>query len=227
MHTKLFFLNGFGYMADSLVLLLQSVTAGQAALEFHPSFANALTIAAYSGMLTGALFWGLGADVIGRKFAFNCSLFVCSIFAIVAGASPNWYVLALFTSLAAFGGGGNLVLDTAVFLEFLPSRQAWLLTLMAAWWGLAPVIAAAFCWPFLSQTRWNCGTDASNMVCTYDNNMVCRCDVDLTVIADAIIGLALRVVCQWRSCSHHEHPTYHSHSPPRNTKISSWSRERC
>lgn len=59
MHLKLFFLNGFGYAADSLILLLQSVTAGQAALEFNPSFTKGLTVAAYSGMLIGALFWGL------------------------------------------------------------------------------------------------------------------------------------------------------------------------
>lgn len=86
-------------------------------------------------MLVGALFWGLSADIIGRRFAFNFSLLFCSVFAIVAGASPNWYVLATFVALSAFGGGGNLVLDTAVFLEYLPSKKQWLLTLMAAWWG--------------------------------------------------------------------------------------------
>jgi MFS family permease len=86
-------------------------------------------------MLVGALFWGGSADIIGRRFAFNTSLFLSSIFAIVAGASPNWVVLGLFVCLSAFGSGGNLVLDTSVFLEFLPSQKQWLLTLMAAWWG--------------------------------------------------------------------------------------------
>lgn len=86
-------------------------------------------------MLVGALFWGMSADIIGRRFAFNASLFVSSIFTIVAGASPNWIVLGLFTCLSAFGAGGNLVLDTAVFLEYLPSQDQWLITLMAAWWG--------------------------------------------------------------------------------------------
>ena len=123
------------YAVDSLILLIQSIIAGQAALEFKPSYANGLTIAAYVGMLVGALFWGIGADVIGRKTAFNCSLFLCSVFAIVAGASPNWEVLGLFVCLSSFGAGGNLVLDTAVFLEFLPSGRQWMLTLMAAWWG--------------------------------------------------------------------------------------------
>lgn len=41
------------------------MTAGQAALEFRPNFTRGLTVAAYAGMLVGALFWGLGADVIG------------------------------------------------------------------------------------------------------------------------------------------------------------------
>jgi MFS family permease len=123
------------YAVDSLILLIQSIIAGQAALEFKPSYANGLTIVAYVGMLVGALFWGIGADVIGRKTAFNFSLLICSVFAIVAGASPNWEVLGLFVCLSSFGAGGNLVLDTAVFLEYLPSSRQWMLTLMAAWWG--------------------------------------------------------------------------------------------
>lgn len=57
------------------------------------------------------------SDIIGRRFAFNTSLLICSIFAIAAGASPNWEVLGLFVALSAFGGGGNLVMDTTVFLE--------------------------------------------------------------------------------------------------------------
>jgi MFS family permease len=123
------------YATDSLLLLIQSIIATYAANEFHPSYPKGLTIAVYVGMLVGALFWGLSADVIGRKFAFNTSLMLSSVFAIVAGASPNWIVLGLFVCLSAFGAGGNLVLDTAVFLEYLPSKQQWLLTLMAAWWG--------------------------------------------------------------------------------------------
>ncbi|KAF4552429.1 MFS-type transporter-like protein 4 [Elsinoe fawcettii] len=164
-HWKLFCLNGFGYAVDSLILLLQSIIAGQAALEFRPGFPNGLTIAAYVGMLVGALFWGLTADVIGRRFAFNFSLLLCSIFTIVAGASPNWIVLGLFVCLSAFGAGGNLVLDTAVFLEFLPSNKQWLLTLMASWWGIGQLIAGLFAWAFLPN--FSCVDEAT---CTRANN---------------------------------------------------------
>ncbi|KAK4896408.1 Filamentous Growth Regulator [Elasticomyces elasticus] len=146
---KLFVLNGFGYAVDSLMLLIQSIIATYAAYEFNPSFKYGLTIAVYVGMLVGALFWGLSADVIGRKYAFNYSLLISAVFCIVAGASPNWIVLGLFTCLSAFGSGGNLVLDTAVFLEYLPSKNQWLLTLMACWWGLGQLVAGLFAWAFL------------------------------------------------------------------------------
>ncbi|KAL2355067.1 major facilitator superfamily domain-containing protein [Cryomyces antarcticus] len=162
---RLFVLNGFGYAVDSLILLIQSIIAGQAALEFQPSFSRGLTIAVYVGMLVGALFWGLSADIIGRRIAFNTSLVICSVFAIVAGSSPNWIVLGLFVCLSAFGAGGSLVLDTAVFLEFLPSKDQWLLTLMAAWWGLGQLVAGLFAWAFLPNH--SCADAAS---CTYANN---------------------------------------------------------
>ena len=79
-------------------------------------------------MFTGALFWGMSGDIIGRRFAFNVSLFLCSAFTIIAGAAPNWVSLAVFIGLLGFGGGGNLILDTTVFIEYLPSKKQWVLS---------------------------------------------------------------------------------------------------
>jgi hypothetical protein len=60
---KLFFLNGFGYAVDSLLILLNALTQPQVALQYHPVVSKAQTIAMGVGLLFGALFWGLGADV--------------------------------------------------------------------------------------------------------------------------------------------------------------------
>lgn len=87
----------------------------------------------------------------------------------MAGASPNWTVLGVFVSLAAFGAGGNLVLDTTVFLEYLPSDKQYLVTTLACWWGLAPLFPAAMAWPIFTTPRLSCDTDAPSL-CTYDNN---------------------------------------------------------
>lgn len=53
--AKLFCLNGFGYAVDSLILLIQSIVASQAQLEFNPGFKNGLTIAVYVGMLVSGV----------------------------------------------------------------------------------------------------------------------------------------------------------------------------
>ncbi len=140
------------YAVDSLILLFQSVIAGPAFLEFGKvGYAKALTIAVYVGMLFGALFWGLSADIVGRRYAFNISLFICSGAAILAGAMPNWASLGTMIALLGFGGGGNLVLDTTVFLEYLPSNKQWLVTLLAAWWGLGQACTGFIAWGFLGM----------------------------------------------------------------------------
>ena len=60
---KLFFLNGFGYAVDSLLILLNALTQPQVALQYQPAVSKAQTISVGVGLLFGALFWGLGADV--------------------------------------------------------------------------------------------------------------------------------------------------------------------
>ncbi|KAL1884016.1 Filamentous Growth Regulator [Diaporthe australafricana] len=149
-HWKLFGLNGFGYAVDSLVLLLQSIIAAQAFMEFgEVGYARALTIAVYVGMLTGAIFWGLSADIVGRRYAFNISMFICAVSTLIAGAMPNWGSLGLFIALVGFGAGGNLILDTTVFLEYLPSQKQWVLTFLAAWWGFGQAITGFIAWGFM------------------------------------------------------------------------------
>ena len=159
-------LNGFGYAVDSLLLLLQSIVQPQVNLEFKPPFTAGLTLALYVGLLLGALFWGLTADIIGRKYAFNFSLLICSVFAIISGAARNYDLLAFFIAVSAFGGGGNLILDTTVFLEYLPSNKQWLLTLLACWWGVGQMVAGLIAWPFMSD--FSCVPPEP---CTYENNM--------------------------------------------------------
>jgi MFS family permease len=151
-----------------MILLFQSIVASSAFMEFgEVGYENALTIASYSGMLAGALFWGFSADIIGRKFAFNCSLFICSVSCIIAGAMPSWATLGLFIALLGFGGGGNLVMDTTVFLEYLPGNKQWILTLLAGWWGVGQAVTGFIAWGFMVPAQWNC---ESVDTCTKANN---------------------------------------------------------
>jgi hypothetical protein len=56
----------------------------------------------------------------------------------------------------AFDGGDNLILDTAVYLEFLPGQYEWSLTFRAAWWGVGHMIASLVAWPFM--VNFSCET---------------------------------------------------------------------
>jgi MFS family permease len=137
-------------------------------------------------MLVGALFWGISADIIGRKWAFNISLFIFSTATIIAGGLPNWPSLSFFIALVGFGGGGNLILDTTVFLEYLPGNKQWVIISLAAWWGFGQAIAGFIAWGFMGEfnplhraytssadqisvpERWNC---TAVDTCTRSNSM--------------------------------------------------------
>jgi MFS family permease len=156
------------YAVDSMILLFQSIIAHQAYLEMGGNgYDRGQNIAVYVGMLAGAIFWGLTADIIGRKYAFNISLFICSVSCILAGAMPTWESLGVFIALLGFGGGGNLVMDTTVFLEYLPGNKQWMLTFLACWWGVGQAIAGFIAWGFMAPERYNC---ADAETCTKDNN---------------------------------------------------------
>ncbi|KIY01102.1 uncharacterized protein Z520_02654 [Fonsecaea multimorphosa CBS 102226] len=166
-HAKLFCLNGFGYAADSLLTFLPSITAGSVVAEYHPNYTRAGQLSLYIGLVVGALFWGCSADIIGRKWAFNITLFLSSVFAIVAGAAPNYASWGAFNALSAFAAGGNLVLDTTVFLEYLPHSKTWVVTLMAAWWGVGLTLGGLIAWGFLPN--FSCAATAD--ICTKSQNM--------------------------------------------------------
>ncbi|KAF4943570.1 hypothetical protein FGADI_13328 [Fusarium gaditjirri] len=168
-HLKLCCLTGFGFAADSLVAFLQSVAAGQAYLEIgNGGYRTGSTMALYAGLQMGALFWGFGADIIGRRIAFNTTLFIAAIATIVAGAGPSWVTFCVFVAFLGFGAGGNLVLDPTVMLDFVPAKQQWVTTAMAGWWGAGQASAGFIAWGYYSRNDWTCV--ATVEACTWQNN---------------------------------------------------------
>ncbi|KAH3688677.1 hypothetical protein WICPIJ_000339, partial [Wickerhamomyces pijperi] len=55
----------------------------------------------------------------------------------------------IFVALANFSAGGNLAMDVAVFLEYLPFKYQYLNTVMAAWWGVGQTTTNLLAWAFL------------------------------------------------------------------------------
>lgn len=76
--------------------------------EFRPSQPPLLSLAQNIGLLAGAMFWGFGCDVFGRKWAFNLTLGITGVFGLISASSPNFAAIGIFAALWSFGVGGNL-----------------------------------------------------------------------------------------------------------------------
>jgi len=89
--------------------------------------------------MVGASGWGIGSDIIGRRWAFNLTLLIAGVFGTIAGVSTSFSMVAAMDALWSVGVGGNLPVDSAVFLEFLPVSHQYLLTVMSVWWSVGQV----------------------------------------------------------------------------------------
>ncbi|KAF4627706.1 hypothetical protein G7Y89_g10450 [Cudoniella acicularis] len=165
---QLFVVVGFGWANDNLWPIVTSLISEVTPItnEFLPSRPPLLSLAQNIGLLAGAMFWGFGCDVFGRRWAFNLTLGVTAVFGLAAAGSPNFAAIGCFAALWSFGVGGNLPVDSAVFLEFLPGSHQYLLTILSIDWAIAQVIANLIAWPLLGNL-----TCQEDVTCTRSANM--------------------------------------------------------
>jgi MFS family permease len=118
------------------------------------------------GLLAGAAFFGFGSDIFGRRHAFNITLGITAVFGMIAAGSPTFAGIGAFAALWSFGVGGNLPVDAAVFIEFLPGSHQYLLTVLSIYWALAQVVATLVAWPLLGNL-----TCQEGEICRKEDNM--------------------------------------------------------
>lgn len=87
------------------------------------------------GLFCGAIIFGLGSDIWGRRISFNTTLLIVGVFATAAAGSPDYQLLCTFAAIWSIGVGGNLPVDSAIFIEYLPGSHQYLLTVLSIWWA--------------------------------------------------------------------------------------------
>ncbi|GAP85490.1 putative membrane transporter [Rosellinia necatrix] len=163
---QLFMVIGFGWASDNLWPVVTSLIFTPIKSEFNPPKPPLLSLAQNIGLLAGAIFWGFGCDIFGRRWAFNLTLGLTALWGLVAAGSPSFAAIGTFAALWSFGVGGNLPVDSAIFLEFLPASHQYLLTVLSVYWALAQVIANLIAWGLLS----NFTCDIKDTNCTRAKN---------------------------------------------------------
>ncbi|KAG8900853.1 hypothetical protein FRB99_005730 [Tulasnella sp. 403] len=130
----LFVVTGFGWMIDNMWPVVLSLILTPVVNEFR-SKGPYLPLSQQVGILVGAMVFGLGCDIWGRKLSFNFTLLVLGIFATSAAGAPNFNALCVFIAIWSVGVGGNTSVGSAIFLEFLPPKHQFLLTVLSIWWS--------------------------------------------------------------------------------------------
>ncbi|KAI1525272.1 ProP Permease of the major facilitator superfamily, partial [Pyrenophora tritici-repentis] len=164
---QLFIVIGFGWAMDNLWPIVTSLIFTPITNEFHPNRPPLLSLSQNIGLLVGAVFWGFGCDVFGRRWAFNLTIGITAVFGLAAAGSPGFGAIGVFAALWSVGVGGNLPVDSAIFLEFLPGSHQYLLTVLSIYWSFAQVFATLVAWPLLG----NMTCQQSDDNCTKEKNM--------------------------------------------------------
>ncbi|KAL1739107.1 major facilitator superfamily domain-containing protein, partial [Schizophyllum fasciatum] len=126
-----------------------------------------LTLAANIGLLVGAAFWGFGCDVFVYRWAFNLTLLITGVFGLAAGGADSFITLASLLAVVGVGVGGNMPVDSALFLDLVPGTHQYLLTVMTVFWSLGQLFASMIAWPLIA----NFSCDATAPACTRSANM--------------------------------------------------------
>ena len=118
-------------------------------------------------MILGGLIWGGLSDILGRKPSFSMTLFLTFVFGTCSAFSLNYGVLCFLLFAMGTGVGGNLPVDGALFLEFVPPEKQSLLTLLSLFWPVGSLVTSLCAWALIPP--FSCSPDSSQ-ACTLDNN---------------------------------------------------------
>jgi len=183
----IWFLCGFGYFLD--LAWSQGVGLMASAIYQEMGVPDADTgniwACANAGLAVGALFWGLIVDVIGRRWAFNLTCLITSVFGLLLAAPMyNYGAICGIYFLASLGLGGNIPIDAIIAHEFLPQSRRNLVTLLSLWQPIGVVVASAI--SFGTAAKYRCIPDSPSCrapglapgeyCCGVSNNMGWRYD---------------------------------------------------
>ncbi|KAF8963294.1 MFS general substrate transporter [Flammula alnicola] len=143
----LFLVAGFGWFADSVWPLITGLILTPVIDEFHFD-APFLSLAANAGLLVGALFWGIGSDVWGRRWCFNLTLLIAGAFGLAAGGSNNFVTLACT----------ELPVSVDYYVDFSPASHQYLLTFMSIFWCLGQLLVNLLAWPLIANFSCSVGS---------------------------------------------------------------------
>ncbi|VDB85519.1 unnamed protein product [Peniophora sp. CBMAI 1063] len=206
-----FTLCGFGYFLD--LCWSQAFSLVAASLQRELGVPNArigdLAAAFHTGLTVGAFAWGMLVDIVGRRWCFNLTCLIASVFGFLFAAPSNYGAICFFASLIGFGVGGNIPIDATITLEFLPKNRRFLLAALSTFQPLGVVVSTLLAYALIpphscASTLPACNTvTGSTPCCTMRSNRGWR----YTMIALGAVTMAVFVL-RFVVFTFHESPKF-------------------
>lgn len=175
----IFGLCGLGFFIDLLWAqmfgLITVPLRNQAGFGAEDGNIGTLSTAFNVGLTVGAFSWGIGVDVLGRRWSFYLTCLFAGVFGLASGAPPTFTGLRVLCAFVGFGVGGNIPIDCTITLEFLPTDRHFLLALLSVFQPIGTLVATGIAYAFIP--RYSCGggdaelSGAEVSTCTNDENM--------------------------------------------------------
>ncbi|KAG8791272.1 hypothetical protein FRC12_009699 [Ceratobasidium sp. 428] len=140
-----------GYMLDLLWAQAFGLIAPplQKELGFSDTEMGNIFTSFSAGLCAGAFMWGVLVDIIGRRWAFNLTVLITSVFGLAIGGPNNYNAIIVITAFIGLGIGGNIPIDTTITLEFLPQNKRWLLPALSVGQPIGVVLCSIIAYGFI------------------------------------------------------------------------------
>ncbi|KAJ2691098.1 hypothetical protein GGH99_002497 [Coemansia sp. RSA 1285] len=144
-HRRVLALCGLGWLADNMWMQCMACILPRVQQHFSISDARIglMSSSMFLGLMCGALFWGPVSDRFGRLVAYRWTLVVSGTFGLLASTASSFGLLCACLFGLGSGVGGNMPVDGAIFLEFIPREKRHLLTMLSVFFSLGSVVASA------------------------------------------------------------------------------------
>lgn len=156
-HWKMFFLLGLGLQFNGFLnssgssILADLVSRGWSNNYYNAMFQSAMMV----GFFIGSLLGGALGDRIGRKYAYEISIGIFGILALIASFSPNIFFLITCRALMGIGMGMGIVLGYGTFTELMPAHVRGKWSARISFLGnLSPLLATLVGFLVIPRTSW-------------------------------------------------------------------------
>ncbi|OCF37914.1 hypothetical protein I316_00138 [Kwoniella heveanensis BCC8398] len=155
-----------------------------------------------AGLCIGAFAWGLLVDIVGRRWCFNLTCAITTFFGFIFATPSSFPVICMLAGAIGLGIGGNIPIDATITLEFLPTKNRYLLAALSTFQPIGTVVASLLAFALIPT--YSCETSLKSCsiseapCCHRSNNMGWRYTMVLLAFTTLAIFIVRFVVFKFR-----------------------------